>query len=60
MVKRYFMMLCWLPLLVACGPKVGSDAWCKSMEEKPRGDWTMNETGDFAKYCILRMRPEGE
>jgi hypothetical protein len=23
------------------------------MKEKPRGDWTANEAGDYAKHCIF-------
>ena len=38
----------------SCQPKVGSEAWCKAMRDKPRGDWTVNEATDFAKSCILR------
>jgi hypothetical protein len=40
--------------LFACQPKVGSEAWCKAMNEKPKGDWTVNEAGDFAKSCIIK------
>jgi len=40
--------------LAACSPEVGSDAWCEKMQEKPKGDWTANEAGDYAKHCILR------
>ena len=39
--------------LAACKPEVGSEAWCKAMRDKPRGDWTVNEATDFAKSCIL-------
>ena len=37
----------------ACQPEVGSEAWCKAMRDKPRGDWTVNEATEFAKSCIL-------
>ena len=40
--------------LAACAPEVGTEAWCKHMEEKPKGEWTANEAGDYAKHCILR------
>ncbi|MCX4189785.1 DUF3012 domain-containing protein [Methylophaga sp. OBS3] len=23
------------------------------MKEKPKGDWTANEAGDYAKHCLL-------
>lgn len=40
-------------LLTACEPEVGSKAWCEKMEEKPAGDWTLNETRDYAKHCLF-------
>jgi len=40
--------------LTGCAPEVGSDAWCADMKEKPKGDWTANEAGDFAKHCVLK------
>ena len=45
-------------LLSACGPKVGSEKWCAAMKEKPKGEWTANEAGDYTKYCILNMEKE--
>lgn len=38
---------------VACAPETGSEPWCEAMQEKPRGEWTMNETASFARHCIL-------
>ena len=43
--------------LSACGEKVGSDAWCDKLKEKPKGQWTLEETGDYTKYCVLGMDP---
>lgn len=40
--------------VAACSPKVGSDEWCAAMKEKPKGDWTANELGDFSKHCIFK------
>jgi len=37
-----------------CSPEVGSDKWCSSMKEKPKGDWTANEAADFTSHCILK------
>ena len=39
--------------LSACSPEVGSKEWCEKLKEKPKGDWTANEAGDFAKHCIM-------
>jgi hypothetical protein len=45
-------------LLTACGDRVGSEAWCAKQKDKPKSEWTMKETGDYAKYCVLHMDPE--
>jgi hypothetical protein len=45
-------LLVALGCLASCSP-VGSEAWCKNMKEKSKGDWTPNEAADFAKHCIF-------
>jgi hypothetical protein len=40
--------------LSACSPEVGSEAWCQAMKDKPTGEWTANETSDFAKHCLFK------
>lgn len=37
----------------ACAPEPGSEAWCEKMRETPKGDWSANETVEFAKSCVL-------
>jgi len=39
--------------LSACSPEVGSKEWCADMKEKPKGDWSANEAGEFAKSCVF-------
>jgi len=41
----------------ACSPEVGSEAWCKQLEERPKNDWTAQNVTDYTKYCILRLDP---
>lgn len=41
-------------LLGGCSPQVGTEAWCEKMKEKEKGEWTLQETGDYAKHCIIR------
>ena len=41
-------------VVTACSPKVGSESWCSTKKETPRGDWSTNEAADFAKHCIFR------
>lgn len=33
--------------------KVGSERWCKKMEDKSAVDWTVRETKDYAKHCVF-------
>lgn len=40
--------------LTACAPEVGSKRWCEQMMEKPKGDWSINEAGDYARHCLLK------
>ncbi|GLS24983.1 DUF3012 domain-containing protein [Marinibactrum halimedae] len=42
-----------LLLLSGCTAEIGSPEWCESMDEKPKGDWTVNEAKDYAKHCIF-------
>jgi len=56
-MKKLFATLATLSLfslLAACSPEVGTKAWCGSMGDKPKGDWTTNEATQFAKYCVLK------
>ena len=39
--------------LSGCAPEVGSPRWCEAMAEKPKGDWTANEAGDYARHCLI-------
>lgn len=41
-------------VVAACDPEVGSTEWCEALNEKPKGDWTFNETADYTKHCIIR------
>ena len=48
------MIISSVAALSGCAPEVGSEAWCKKMEEKAKGDWTANETGEYAKNCVFK------
>jgi len=41
-------------VLAACSPEVGTKAWCESLGDKAKGDWTANDATQFAKYCVLK------
>lgn len=42
--------------LLGCSPEVGSEAWCKKLDAKPKGEWTVNEIGDYTKHCVIRTK----
>ncbi|NOQ76795.1 MAG: DUF3012 domain-containing protein [Methylococcaceae bacterium] len=48
------LALAFLVSITACSPEVGSDQWCNNMKEKPKGDLTFNDAGNFAKHCLLK------
>ena len=53
-VRFLMLLLGMVALLVACSPKVGSKKWCAAMKEKPKGEWTVDETTNFAKHCLFK------
>ena len=57
-MKTRLALLIALGLLLSGCDRVGSDAWCEKQKEKPKSEWTMQETGDYTKYCVLGMDPE--
>lgn len=56
LTKRLCLMLASLSIvsLLGCTPEVGTDAWCQLIEAKPVGERTFNETGNYAKHCIIK------
>ena len=53
-VQFFIFLLMSVILLAACAPEVGSPKWCAAIEEKPKGDLTMNEAKDYAKHCVFK------
>ncbi len=51
---KLLLVVTLIHLVSASVPKVGSPEWCKSIEEKPKGDLTMNEAKDYAKHCVFK------
>ena len=52
-----FLMITVMGSLVSiggCAPEVGSEAWCEGLKEKPKGEWTANEAGNFTKHCVFK------
>lgn len=52
-------ILLLLSTLTGCAPEVGSEAWCKDMVDKPKGDWSTNEAREFAKSCVFKNYKDG-
>jgi len=57
---RLTVLLCGIVFLGGCAPKIGSDAWCKILDAKPKGEWSVDETADYTKYCMLGMKTPSE
>lgn len=57
-MKRIIAALTVISLVLSACDRVGSEAWCEKQNEKPKSDWTFQETGDYTKYCVLGMDPE--
>lgn len=57
-MKKPLFCLIAISVLISGCDRVGSEAWCDAMKEKPKSEWTMGETGDYTKYCVLGMDPE--
>ena len=53
-IPRLTLLVSIALLLNACAPEIGSEAWCKDQAEKPKGDWTINESTAYAKHCLLK------
>lgn len=53
-MKKVLGLVVAVVFVAGCTPEVGSDAWCTDMKEKPKGEWTANEAGDFAKHCVFK------
>jgi len=35
------------------GSAVGSEEWCEDQSQKPKGQWTADESKSYAKHCII-------
>ncbi len=54
------LLIFGLVITAGCSPKVGSDAWCEDMKEKPKKQWTFEETGEYTKHCVFNQKPDEE
>jgi len=54
MTTRLALSVLLILALGGCAPEIGSDKWCAKLKAKPKGDWSLNEAGDFAKHCLLK------
>ena len=53
-IVKLLLVVTLVHLVSACAPEVGSPDWCKAIEEKPKGELTMNEAKDYAKHCVFK------
>ena len=53
-IKKILCIFAVSGVLAGCAPEVGSEAWCKKLSGKPKGEWTANEAADFTRHCLLK------
>ena len=57
-MKKRIAALFVLSLCITSCDRVGSEGWCEKKKQTPKSEWTLAETGDYTKYCVLGMDPE--
>jgi hypothetical protein len=57
-ISMIIALTLFLTLSLTGCDRVGSEAWCEKQGQKPKGEWTMEEAGDYTKYCVLHMDSE--
>lgn len=55
-MRLLFMSVLATAVIAGCSPELGSQAWCEDMDEKSKGDWTVNEAEAYVKNCIVRTK----
>ncbi len=53
-MKTIFIVLFACVFMSSCASKVGSDAWCAKKKDESKADWSLNDTKNYAKYCVLK------
>ena len=57
-MKTRIAVVMLLTLALGACDRVGSEAWCTNQKEKPAGKWTLDDTENYTKYCLLGMDSE--
>ena len=57
-MKKIFMCVVLIlgSLLSACEPEIGSERWCKKMDETAKGEWSANDVTEYAGNCVFRKQ----
>jgi hypothetical protein len=53
-MRLFVMVFLATAVIAGCAPEVGSKSWCEQMDEKSKGDWTVNEAESYVRNCIVR------
>ena len=53
-MKKIIFLLILCVQTVGCSSETGSEGWCADQKEKPKGDWTTNETTSYAQHCLFK------
>ncbi|MEW6982428.1 DUF3012 domain-containing protein [Colwelliaceae bacterium 6471] len=53
-MKTLLIAILSVVFITGCAPEIGSKEWCADLKEKPKGEWTLDETTDYTKHCIFQ------
>ncbi|RYY76781.1 MAG: DUF3012 domain-containing protein [Gammaproteobacteria bacterium] len=54
MMRTLFIVIFAGAVMSSCASKVGSDAWCAKKKNESKADWSLNDTKNYAKHCVLK------
>lgn len=53
MMNKTLVSLSALFLFTGCQQEIGTQAWCDSMDQKSKGEWSAQNAVDYTKHCVL-------
>lgn len=57
-VEKRIAVIAIISLLSVACDRIGSESWCEKQSETPKAEWTLEDAGHYAKYCVLGMDSE--
>lgn len=58
-IFKVLLLISVVSMASSCA-QVGSQRWCASLKDKPKGEWTFNETKDYTAKCFFKGDGDSE